>query len=67
MQPLIDNGNKNNVSALRNGSYPFNRRLFIVFRQDGTLDQLAGEAYVNMLLSKQGQQIVEKAGFIPLR
>jgi phosphate transport system substrate-binding protein len=38
-----------------------------VYRQDGTIDQLAGEAYSSILLSKEGQQIVEKAGFIPVR
>ncbi len=43
------------------------RRLFIVYRSDGAIDEAAGEAYVNMLLSKEGQQIVEKAGLVPLR
>ena len=67
VQPLIDNGKQINAAAIRDGSYPLARRRFIVFRQDGTIDQLAGEAYVNMLLSREGQQIVEKAGLIPVR
>ncbi|KOP23553.1 hypothetical protein AMR41_25635 [Hapalosiphon sp. MRB220] len=65
--PLIDNGKQVNAAAIRDGSYPLTRRRFVVYRLDGTIDQLAGEAYVNMLLSKEGQQIVEKAGFIPVR
>jgi phosphate transport system substrate-binding protein len=67
VQPFIDNGKRINGAAIRDGSYPMGRRFFIVFRQDGTIDQLAGEAYANMLLTKEGQQIVEKAGLVSLR
>jgi phosphate transport system substrate-binding protein len=67
VQPFIDDGKRINVTAIRDGSYPMTRRLFVVLRQDSTIDQLAGEAYANMLLSKEGQQIVEKAGLVPLR
>ncbi|MEC4819794.1 MAG: substrate-binding domain-containing protein [Scytonema sp. PMC 1069.18] len=67
VQPVIENGTRMNTTAIRNSSYPLTRRRFIVYRLDGTIDQLAGDAYVNMLLSKEGQQIVEKAGFIPVR
>jgi phosphate transport system substrate-binding protein len=67
VQPYIDNGKRINGAVIRDSSYPMSRRMFIVFRSDGTIDQLAGEAYINMLLSKEGQQIVEKAGLIPLR
>ncbi|MBW4499907.1 MAG: substrate-binding domain-containing protein [Scytonema hyalinum WJT4-NPBG1] len=67
VQPFIEDGKRINAAAIRDGSYPMSRRMFIVFRSDGTIDQLAGEAYVNMLMSKEGQQIVEKAGLVPLR
>lgn len=67
VQPLIEDGKRINAVAVRNGTYPLTRRRFIVFRQDGTIDQVAGEGFANMLLSKEGQQIVEKAGFIPVR
>ncbi|MEC4815903.1 MAG: substrate-binding domain-containing protein [Scytonema sp. PMC 1069.18] len=67
VQPFINEGKQINIPAIRNGSYPLSRRLFIIIREDGTIDQLAGEAYVNMLLSREGQQIVEKAGFVSLR
>ena len=67
VQPVIDDGKRMNVAAIRDSSYPLTRRRFIVFRSDGTIDQLSGEAFVNMLLTKEGQQIVEKAGLVPVR
>lgn len=30
------------------------------------MDEQAGVAYTNMMLSNQGQELVEKAGFVPL-
>jgi phosphate transport system substrate-binding protein len=67
VQPFIDEGKRINAGAIKDGSYPITRRLFVVIRSDGTIDQLAGDAYANMLLSKEGQQIVEKAGLVPVR
>lgn len=56
-----------NAEAFQDGSYPLTRRLFVVIRHDGTLDELAGEAYSNLLLSNEGQKIIEKSGFVPIR
>ena len=67
VQPFIDDNKRLNATALRDGTYPMTRRLFIVIRRDGKIDEPAGVAYTNMLLSKEGQQFVEKAGFLPLR
>ena len=47
--------------------YPITRRLFVVIRQDGTLDEEAGIAYANILLSDEGQELVQQAGMVPLR
>ena len=41
--------------------------LYIVIKDDGGLDKSAGIAYTNMLLSDEGQKLVEQAGFIPRR
>jgi ABC-type phosphate transport system substrate-binding protein len=60
-------GNQINAEALRDGTYPFTRRLFVIIRRDGTLDEKAGVAYVNFLLSGDGQQIIEKSGFVAIR
>ncbi len=59
-------GNQVNKAAFLDGTYPLTRRLFIVIRHDGTPDELAGEAYSNLLLSDEGQKIIEKAGFVAL-
>ena len=62
------NGDKEpNLKLFKNGSYPLTRRLFVVIRQDDTLDEQAGFAYGNFLLSDEGQAIVEAAGLVPLR
>lgn len=55
--------NQVNVAALRDGTYPITRRLFVVIRRDGTFDQKAGVAYANLLSSVEGQRIIEKSGF----
>ena len=62
--PLM--GKQPNLEAFKSGIYPLTRRLFVVIRQDGTPDSVAGKAYVQMLLSHQGQEIVERSGFVPL-
>jgi phosphate transport system substrate-binding protein len=64
--PFTKNGQVN-LNALRDGSYPLTRRLFVVVRHDSTTDEQAGIAYANLLLTAEGQQIVKKAGFVPLR
>jgi phosphate transport system substrate-binding protein len=59
--------NQINVEAIRSGQYPFTRRLFVVIKQNGQLDQQAGQAYANLLLSAQGQNLLQEAGFVNLR
>ncbi len=56
-----------NTDALQDGTYPLIQRIFVVIRQDGTLDELAGTAYANLLLSKEGQQAIRSAGYLPIR
>ncbi|KOP23433.1 phosphate ABC transporter substrate-binding protein [Hapalosiphon sp. MRB220] len=56
-----------NQTAFKYNSYPLTRRLFVVIKQDGGIDQQAGTAYANMLLSNEGQKLIEQAGFVPLR
>jgi phosphate transport system substrate-binding protein len=65
--PFIDDGKRINATAFRDGTYPMIRRLYIAIRRDKKIDEQVGVAYTNMLLSKEGQQFVEKAGFLPLR
>jgi ABC-type phosphate transport system substrate-binding protein len=66
VSPILAN-NQVNTGAFRSGTYPLTRRLFVMVRRDGSIDEQAGVAYSNFLLSKEGQHIIEKAGFVPLR
>jgi phosphate transport system substrate-binding protein len=59
--------NQLNKEALRSGEYPLTRRLFVIVKEDGQLDQQAGEAYANLLLTPQGQSLLNQAGFVPIR
>jgi ABC-type phosphate transport system substrate-binding protein len=66
VKPVLDKS-RINVEAFQDGSYPLTRRLFVVTRRDGTLDEQAGIAYTNLLLSSEGQQLIERAGFVAIR
>ena len=55
-----------NLTAIKKNYYPLSRPLSIVFRRDGTPQERAAIAYINLLLSKEGQKIVEKAGMVPV-
>ncbi|MCU0535324.1 MAG: substrate-binding domain-containing protein [Hydrococcus sp. Prado102] len=59
--------NQINFDAFFNGDYPLSRRLFIVINQNGQEDEQVGETYTKFLLTDEGQKLIKKAGFIPLR
>lgn len=46
--------------------YPITRRLFIVIKLDDKLDEKSGSAYANMLLSDEGQDIINQVGLVSL-
>ncbi len=56
-----------NKPVFANDTYPITRRLFAIVKRDGKLDEQAGVAYANLLLSEEGQQIVARAGLVPIR
>lgn len=66
ISPVLPNGQVNKA-AIEDGSYPLTQRIFVVIRQDGTLDESAGAAYANLLLSGQGQTLIDQAGYLPIR
>lgn len=59
--------NKLNITAFSQAKYPIIRRLFVIVKQDGLIDQQAGENYAKLLLTTQGQQLITKAGFVRIR
>lgn len=59
--------NQINRDALKNGTYPLVRRLFVVTKQGESADAIAGRSYSDILLSAEGQLLIEEAGFVPTR
>ncbi|GAB1543008.1 hypothetical protein NUACC21_56820 [Scytonema sp. NUACC21] len=59
--------NKLNIEVLQNSEYPLTRRLFVIIKQNGQVDEQAGETYANLLLTHEGQKLIEQAEFIPMR
>lgn len=58
--------NQVNAKAFQNGKYPITRQLFVIIKQNGRIEQQAGEAYANLLLTAQGQELIAQAGFVSL-
>lgn len=59
--------NKINTAVFQNNQYPLTRRLFVIVKQNNQIEQQAGIAYSQMLLTRQGQDLLEKIGFINIR
>lgn len=59
--------NKLNADAFQNGTYPITRSLFVIVKQNGQIDQQAGEKYVDLVLTEQGQDLISKAGFVRIK
>ncbi len=59
--------NQLNIVAFREGDYPITRRLFVIVKRNGQIDEQAGMAYVNLMLSDQGQELSQSAGFVPIQ
>lgn len=59
--------NQINATAFQSDEYPITRRLFVVVKQNDQIDQQAGEAYADLLLTDQGQELIRQAGFVSIR
>lgn len=59
--------NQLNTEAFQSEQYPLTRQLFVIVKQDNARDQKAGEAYANLLLTDEGQELIRKAGFVRFR
>ena len=66
--PPCDEGSKQpNLSRIEDETYPLTRKLFVIIRRGDTEREKASIAYVNMLLSDQGQKLAKDAGYVPIR
>ena len=59
--------NKLNADTFQNGIYPITRSLFVIVKQNGQIDQQAGEKYADLILTEQGQDLISKAGFVRIK
>lgn len=62
----FDNSFTPNKKAFEEGTYPLVRRLFLTY-SDRPNSKSAGTAISNIILSNQGQDIVDRAGLVRLR
>ena len=59
--------NQLNLTAMQTGQYPILQPLFVAVKHDGRVNEQAGKAYAHLLLTDQGQELIRRAGFIPIR
>ncbi|HEY9635450.1 MAG TPA: substrate-binding domain-containing protein [Coleofasciculaceae cyanobacterium] len=61
--------NQVNVEVFKNGEYPkeLSDTLYVFVKEDGQIGQQSGEAYANLLLSNEGQKLLEAAGFVSIQ
>ncbi len=59
--------NQINPAVIKNQVYPLTRKLYVVTKADGTDRQKAGEAYTNLLMTNQGQDLLQKSGFVSIK
>lgn len=57
--------NQVNAEIFRNAQYPWRRSLSIVVIEDNSDRQKAGEAYAKMLMTQQGQSLLQESGYAP--
>lgn len=60
----IDGMQPTDIAAVKNGTYPISRIIFLVARRQTSP---AVKQFIDMALSASGQQIVQQTGFIPLQ
>ena len=58
--------NQLNLSTLQSQTYPLIRPLYVIIRKDGQPAEQAGAAYAQLLQTQQGEELLDKAGFVPL-
>lgn len=58
--------NQLNLSAFQSQTYPLIRPLYVIIRKDGQPAEKAGAAYAQLLQTQAGEELIQKAGFVPL-
>ncbi|MBD2211953.1 substrate-binding domain-containing protein [Calothrix sp. FACHB-156] len=63
---ICDKNNRLDVQTFRSGSYPLGYPLVVVYPKDNSLLP-AGSKFAEMLKTRQGQCLLDKAGVVPLK
>ena len=58
---------RNQINPNLSIEYPLIYSLFIIVKQNGTIEEKAGLAYANLLLSPQGQKLLALAGYFSIK
>ncbi len=66
-QQCPEKRNQVNVQAFQTRQYPLTRNLYVVLNRNGRAEAAAGEAYANFLLTAQGKELIQNAGFVAIR
>ena len=73
IEPLVEpqkcptSRNQINKDVFQNGRYPLLRYLYVIVKENGGIEEKAGLAYASFLLSEEGQRLIQKTGFVPVR
>jgi phosphate transport system substrate-binding protein len=59
--------NQINYQALLEGTYPLTDSLYVIVKENGDREQRIGEAFVKLMLSHQGQNLIKQAGFVAIQ
>ncbi|WP_299484993.1 substrate-binding domain-containing protein [Acaryochloris sp. IP29b_bin.137] len=72
-EPLIEPSrcpeqrNQINAQAFQSQQYPLTQQLYVLFKSYPHNEYQAGQTYTKLLLSDQGQKLVTRAGFAPIK
>ncbi|WP_309745335.1 serine/threonine-protein kinase [Chamaesiphon sp. OTE_20_metabat_361] len=58
--------NKINTEVIKTQSYPLTRQIYVIIKTNDSNRQKVGETYADLLRTKQGQSLLEKAGFVSI-
>jgi serine/threonine protein kinase len=58
--------NQIDTAAIKSQTYPLTRQIYVIIKTNDAIRQKAGEAYANLLKTRQGQRLLEKAGFVSI-
>ncbi|MGB3613094.1 MAG: PstS family phosphate ABC transporter substrate-binding protein [Elainellaceae cyanobacterium] len=62
-----DARNQINSAAFQAGAYPLTRQLYVIARDNDESSSEAAKAYAQLLLSDEGQRLIQEIGFVPIR